>query len=67
MHHIDKIREEVLPPVKEFTKLISEYTKDNKDMRECVRKYDESLCLKVNKSGLIEFEQKIRQEYLSLI
>ena len=46
---IKDLEDRVVPPVKRFTGLITEFAKDNKDMRCCVRSFDELLCQKVNK------------------
>jgi len=49
MEHIKDLEERVVPPVNRVTTLITEFARDNRDMRCCVRSFDELLCQKVNK------------------
>jgi hypothetical protein len=41
MYHIEFLREELLPVSKESNRLLAEFKKDNIDIKECVRQYDE--------------------------
>lgn len=64
--HIDKLKQDVLPKVDEFTRLIEGYKNDNNDMKLCVRTFDENLCDKANKSALVTMQSKLMQEFVSV-
>ena len=49
LQHIKDLEQRVVPPVNRVTGLITQFARDNKDMRCCVRSFDELLCQKVNK------------------
>ena len=64
--HIQKMKDDVLPKVKEFQDLIEGYKHDNNDMKICVRTFDENLCDKANKSALVAMQSKLMQDFVSV-
>ena len=62
--HIKELREDVLTKVAKFTDLLNIYTKDNTDMRMCVRQFDEALSLKANKSEILTMKQHFSEDYV---
>ena len=63
--HIQKLRNEVVPVVETFSSLIGKFQVDNRDMKNCIRNFDEVLCEKANKSAIFKMEQWIEDDFVS--
>ena len=50
IEHIDKIQSILLPRVEAFSNMIDDLLSDNDQIREVVRKFDESISMKANKT-----------------
>lgn len=57
LKHIEEFRGEVYPVVAECRDLMDKLRKDNWEMKQCVRTFDENMCEKANKSKVIRLEQ----------
>lgn len=60
---IQDLKNLVLPKLKETQDLLQGYRFDNVDMLQCIREFDEKLCLKVNKLSLDKVEKEARETY----
>ena len=54
----------MVPKVERAEKLLSLYSRDNSEMKECVRSFDEKLCLKVNTWNLNDLKTSLQEDYV---
>lgn len=52
-----------IPQMAIFEKMMSKYNTDHKKYLEMIKRYDEIIALKANKSSLIDFEKKVYERY----
>lgn len=50
-----------MPKIRKFTDYIDVLERSHETMRECIRKFDDDLTLKANKSALIVLQNEIQQ------
>ena len=55
--HIRELRADVIPKVDHFTNLLDKYTNDNVEMKECILKFDNRLCLKSSKAEILKMKE----------
>ena len=53
IEHIDHLKDYFLPKIAQFSEQIDKFMFDNKNMRECIVRFDEDIAMKSNKSDLI--------------
>ena len=52
IEHMQYLKDELLPKVRFFTEKLKDFVESNEEVKEIIRKFDESISIKVNK---IEF------------
>jgi len=50
IENIKELTEELMPQIREFGETIDSFEADNEDVRECIRKFDETISNKVSKA-----------------
>ena len=53
IEHIDHLKNYFLPKIAKFSEQIDKFIFDNKNMRECIVRFDEDIAMKSYKSDLI--------------
>ena len=66
IEHIDQLINVFLPKVQQFSDQVTDFMADNEDVKNCVRKFDEDISIKANKSSLIEMNEEIERRFIPL-
>ena len=64
---IEKLRENYLPKIASFAGRVEIYETQDQITRECIRKLDESLSIKVNKGAFLEFQQELENKFMRIL
>lgn len=60
------LKDELLPRVQEFSDLIDSYKKQNLEVRECIRKFDETISHKASKCAIKVLHETIGSEFIRI-
>tara|TARA_B110000285_G_scaffold232288_1_gene302997 strand:+ start:1048 stop:1317 length:270 start_codon:yes stop_codon:yes gene_type:complete len=65
IEHIDHLKNYFLPKIALFSEQIDKFMFDNKNMRECIVRFDEDIAMKSNKSDILILKQELEGIYIS--
>lgn len=66
IEHIDHLKNYFLPKIAKFSEQIDKFMHDNKNMRECIIRFDEDIAMKSNKSELIILKKELEGIYITI-
>ena len=66
IENIGYLQDTLMPKVKEACELMATHQREFTDMKHCIRQFDQSICLKVNKSQLTLLEEQHERKYIQL-
>lgn len=63
---IQKLEKQYLPRIAAFALNIDQFYEQDRITKECIRKFDESLSIKVNKGAFLEFQHDLDKRFVQL-
>ena len=65
IEHMKRIKEFLIPKMENFANKIDEWTDNNRQVKECIYQFDQTICKKVNKCDLTVYKQDIQKEFIN--
>jgi len=66
MEHINKIKNIFFPKIEACYQEIDVFRRENEEIRQCVRRFDEDLSLKASKSAMLALSEDCERSYVGL-
>ena len=63
---MDNYKNVYVPFIEKFIAKINELERSNKNVRECIIKFDQDISLKCNKSALQTFKFELNRDYMNI-
>ena len=64
--HVQKLQDFFIPKFESFGARIDEFLQDNEKVRECIIRFDKTICDKAQKSELLTMREKLEKSFISL-
>lgn len=66
LEHVDWLQNHLLPKIDRFSELIDSLKADNQHMRQCIRKFDQSISIKANKSQFRVQKEELERNFIHI-